>query len=203
MKNFPVNHHFFTIIPSPHIQAFVSNLKKQVRSIIGHGSQSEFSKAHISLFQYNEYHTDDILYDTDWLLSALLPLDIYTNGFGIFKHGTNKTIYLQIEYKTPVPDLAKALGGKSITSHITIARNLGADDFDKAWIHLQSISYRNYFRCNSVTVLKREHNKWNRYLELPLSHGGSSQSMSLRIENSFSGHVSPQTETLTQNFNYD
>jgi 2'-5' RNA ligase len=177
MKNFHINNHFFTIIPSPSIQAFVSNLKKQVRSVIGHGFQSEFSKAHISLFQYNEYHTDDILYDTDWLLSALLPLDIYVNGLGVFKHGNNKTIYLQIEYKTPVADLAKALGGKNIMPNITIARNLPADDFDKAWRQLQSISYRNYFRCNSVTVLKREHHRWNRYLELPLSQGNLPRSV--------------------------
>ncbi|MBP9926711.1 MAG: 2'-5' RNA ligase family protein [Cyclobacteriaceae bacterium] len=182
MKNLYINHHFFTIIPSPPIQAFVSNLKKQVRSIIGHGFESEFSKAHISLFQYNEHHTDAILYDANWLLPALLPLDIYVNGLGIFKHGTNKTIYLQIDYKTPIADLAKALGGKDITPHITIARNLPADDFDKAWKHLQSISYRNYFRCNSVTVLKREHNRWNEYLELPLSQNSSTRSVSLLAE---------------------
>ncbi len=193
MKNFHINHHFFTIIPSSPIQVFVSNLKKQVRSIIGHEFQSEFSKAHISLFQYNENHTDDFLYDVDWLLSALLPLDIYVNGLGIFKHGTNKTIYLQIEYKTPVADLAKALGGKSITPHISIARNLDADDFDKAWRHLQSISYRNYFRCSSVTMLKREHHRWNRYLELPLSQDNISCSKSFSID--YPRSVSPQTES--------
>ncbi len=191
MKNFHVNHFFFTITPSPPIQVFVSNLKKQVRSVIGHGFENEFSKAHISLFQHNEHHTDSFLYDADWLLPALLPLDIYVNGLGIFKHGTNKTIYLQIEYKTPVADLAKALGGKNITPHITIARNLVADDFDKAWKHLHRVSYCNHFRCNSVTVLKREHNKWNKYLELPLSHNSSPRS------------VSSQNQTLIQNFNYE
>ena len=133
-----------------------------------HGFQCEFSLAHIPLFQYNEHHTDNFLYDDDWLLSALLPMDIYVNGLGIFKHGSNKTIYFQLEYKTPVAHLAKALGGKSITPHITIARNLIPDDFDKAWECLRGVSYRNNFRCNSVTVLKRESNRWNRYLELPL-----------------------------------
>jgi 2'-5' RNA ligase len=175
MEKLCINRFFFTITPSPPIQVFVSNLKKQVRNVIGHGFQSEFSKAHISLFQYNEYHTDDILYDADWLLPALLPLDIYVNGLGVFKHGTNRTIYLQIEYKTPIADLAKALGGKSITPHITIARNLMAEDFDKAWEHLHRVSYCNHFRCNSVTVLKREHNRWNRYLELPLSQDNISR----------------------------
>lgn len=169
MKNFIVSRYFFTITPSLPVQVFVSDLKKQVREAIGHGFQSEFSLAHISLFQYNEHHTDNFLYDDDWLLSALLPLDIYLNGLGIFKHGANKTIYLQIEYKTPVADLAKALGGKSITPHITIARNLAPDDFEKAWKCLQEISYNNHFRCTNVTVLKREHNRWNRYLELPMN----------------------------------
>ena len=205
MKNFPINHYFFTITPSPLIQVFVSNLKKQVRSIIGHEFQNEFSKTHISLFQYSEHHTDDILYDADWLIPALLPLDIFVNGLGIFKHGTNKTIYLQIEYKTPIADLAKALGGKDITPHITIARNLAADYFDKAWRHLQRVSYSNHFRCNNVTVLKREHHKWNRYLELPLSHRSSPRSVSSQTEQLFKTpfprSVSPQTETLPQNLN--
>jgi len=190
MKNFHINHYFFTIIPSSPLQIFVSNLKKQIRNVIGHGFQGELSKAHISLFQYNEHNTDNILCDTDWLLLALLPLDIYVNGLGAFKHGSNKTIYLQIEYKTPIADLAEALGGKSIMPHITIARNLVATDFDKAWRHLQSISYRNYFHCDSVTVLRREHNRWNRYLELPLSHGGIDES-----EIPSSRSVSSQTET--------
>ncbi len=168
MKNFFVSRYFFTITPPPPIQIFVSHQKKQVRGAIGHGFQCEFSLAHIPLFQYNEHHTDNFLYDDDWLLSALLPMDIYVNGLGIFKHGSNKTIYFQLEYKTPVAHLAKALGGKSITPHITIARNLIPDDFDKAWECLRGVSYRNNFRCNSVTVLKRESNRWNRYLELPL-----------------------------------
>ena len=167
IRKFWVNHFFFTITPPPPVQIFVSSLKRHVRHAIGHGFQDEFSTAHISLFQYNEHHTDNFLYDADWLLSALLPMDIYVNGLGIFKHGSNKTIYLQLEYKTPVADLAKALGGKNITPHITIARNLTPDDFDKAWEFLRSVSYRNHFRCNSVTVLKRESNRWNRYLELP------------------------------------
>ncbi len=169
MKNFVVSRHFFTITPSSSVQVFVSDLKKHVRTAIGHEFQSEFSPAHISLFQYSEYHTDSILDDVDWLRVALLPLDIYINGLGVFKHGANKTIYLQIEYKTPVADLTKALGGKSITPHIIIARNLASEDFDKAWNCLREISINNHFRCTNVTVLKRKHNRWNKYLELPLN----------------------------------
>ena len=51
MKNFIVSRYFFTITPSLPVQVFVSDLKKQVREAIGHGFQSEFSLAHISLFQ--------------------------------------------------------------------------------------------------------------------------------------------------------
>ncbi len=182
MKNFIISRHFFTITPSLPVQVFVSDLKKQVRDAIGHGFQSECSLAHISLFQYNDHHTDNFLYDADWLLAALLPLDIHVNGLGIFKHGANKTIYLQIEYKTPVADLAKVLGGKSRTPHVTIARNLAPDDFEKAWKCLQEISYNNYFRCTSVTVLKREHNRWNRYLQLPLSQDNVSHAPSFCCE---------------------
>jgi 2'-5' RNA ligase len=176
MEKFWINRFFFTITPPQPVQVFVSDLKKQVRKAIEHGFQDEFSPAHISLFKYTDYKTESFLYDADWLISALLPFEIQVKGLGIFKHGINKTIYLQIEYKTPISELAKVLSGESITPHITIARNLGPDDFARAWESLQNISYRNYFRCDTVTVLKKEPNRWNRYLELPLDKNQSYKS---------------------------
>ena len=167
MGKFWVNHFFFTITPPQQVQIFVSNLKRQVRHAIGHEFQEEFSTAHISLFKYTD-KTENILHDTDQLLAALLPFEIYVKGFSAFKHGDNRTIYLQIEYKTPIADLANVLRGEEIMPHLIIARNLESDDFEKAWESLQSISYSNYFKCNTITVLKREPNRWNRYLELPI-----------------------------------
>lgn len=172
MEKFCINRFFFTITPPQPVQAFVSDLKKQIRKAIGHGFQDEFTPANISLFKYT-YKTESLLYDVDWLISALLPFEIHVKGLGLFKHGVNKTIHLEIECKTPVPDLANALGGESITPHITIARNLGPDDFARAWESLQNTSYSNYFQCNTITVLKKEPNRWNRYLELPLDKNQS------------------------------
>jgi 2'-5' RNA ligase len=173
MEKFCINRFFFTIAPPQPVQGFISDLKEIVRTAIGHGFQDEFSPAHISLFKYTDYKTESFLYDTDWLVSALLPLEMQVKGLGLFKHGANKTIYLQIEYKTPVPDLASILGGESVIPHIILARNLNSDDFAKAWERLQNISYGNYFRCSTVTVLKKAPNRWNRYLELPLDKNQS------------------------------
>ncbi len=167
MGKFWVNHFFFTTTPPQQVQIFVSNLKRHVHQAIGHGFQDEFSTAHISLFRYTD-RAKGIRHDDDQLLASLLPFEIDVKGFGVFKHGDNKTIYLQIEYKTPIADLANVLGGEAIVPHITIARNLEPNDFEKAWESLQNISYNNYFKCNTLTVLKREPNRWNRYLELPL-----------------------------------
>lgn len=183
MEKFWINRFFFTITPPQPVQVFVSGLKKQVHKAIGHGFQDEFSPAHISLFKYTDFKTESFLYDADWLVSALLPFDIRVKGLGIFKHGTNKTIYLQIEYKTPISELAKVLSGKSITPHITIARNLAHDDFTRAWESLQNISYSNCFRCTSVTVLKKEPNRWNRYLELPLGKSNQSYNSDSSVRN--------------------
>jgi 2'-5' RNA ligase len=198
MEKFWINRFFFTITPPQPVQVFVSDLKKQVRKAIGHGFQDEFSPAHISLFKYTDFKTESFLYDSDWLISALLPFEIQVKGLGIFKHGTNKTIYLQIEYKTPVPDLASVLGGESVIPHIILARNLNSDDFAKAWECLQNISFNNCFRCTTVTVLKKEPNHWNRYLELPLGklnqsyNSDTGTSVSVLITRS----VSSQTETI-------
>lgn len=172
MEKFCINRFFFTITPPQLVQGFISDLKKIVRTAIGHGFEAESSPAYIALFKYS-HKTKSLLYDTDLLISALLPLEIHLKGLGLFKHGANKTIYLQTEYKTPVPDLANVLGGESITPNIILARNLDHADFTKAWESLQNISYGNYFRCSTVTVLKKEPNRWNRYLELPLDKNQS------------------------------
>lgn len=167
MEKFWINRFFFTITPPQPVQVFISDLKKQVRKAIGHGFQDEFSPAHISLFKYIDFKTESYLYDADWLASALLPFEIQVKGLGTFKHGTNKTIYLQIEYKTPAPDLASVLGGEPVIPHIILARNLNPYDFAKAWERLQGLE-GNFFRCNTITVLKREPNQWSRSLKLPV-----------------------------------
>jgi 2'-5' RNA ligase len=145
MKNFLVSRYFFTIIPPQPVQVFVSSLKRHVRKAIGHEFQDEFSTAHIALFKYSDDKRGTFFYDNDHLRAALLPFEIKAKGFGIFKHGTNRSIYLQIEYKTPGADVTEVLGGESIVPHIIIARNLDSGDFDKAWESLQSISCDHYF----------------------------------------------------------
>jgi 2'-5' RNA ligase len=165
MKKFYINRFFFTILPPQPVQAFVSDLRNHVRQVIGHGFEDESSPAHMVLFKYTD--KSKLLHETELLISALLPLEIQVKGLGVFKHGVNKTIYLQIAYKTPVPDLASVLGGEPVTPHIILARNLNPDDFPKAWERLQGVE-GNYFRCNTITVLKREPNQWNKLLKLPV-----------------------------------
>lgn len=166
MNKFGINRFFFTIIPPQPVQDFVSDLKKCIHTALGHGFQDECSPAHIALFKYSD-KTDYSLYDTDCLATALLPFEIRVKGLGTFNHGVNRTIHLQIEYKSPVP-LATLLNEEPIIPHIIIARNLDSHDFAKSWESLQSISYNNYFHCNTVAVLKRKPNQWNRYLELSI-----------------------------------
>jgi len=165
MEKFCINRFFFTITPPQPVQAFVSDVRNHVRKALGHGFEDEFSPAHMALFKYND--KTESLANSDLLISALLPFEIHIKGLGLFKHGANKTIYLQTEYKTPVPDLAKFFGGETVTPHIIVARNLNPDDFTKAWESLQSME-SNCFLCNTIIVLKKEPNGWNRFLKLPV-----------------------------------
>lgn len=171
MNRFGINRFFFTITPPQPVQDFISDLKKHVHTVLGHGFQDEFSPVHIALFKYSN-KTDYSLYDTDRLATALLPFEIHVKGLGIFKHGVHRTIHLQIEYKSPA-SLATLLDEELITPYIIIARNLDSDDFAKAWQSLQSISYNNYFHCNTITVLKKEPHRWNQHLALPATRNQS------------------------------
>jgi 2'-5' RNA ligase len=165
MEKFCINRFFFTITPPQPVQAFVSDIRNHVRKALGHGFEDEFSPVHMALFKYSD--KTESLANSDLLISALLPFEIHIKGLSLFKHGANKTIYLQTEYKTPIPDLAKFFGGETVTPHIIVARNLNPDDFTKAWESLQSMG-SHFFRCNTITLLKKEPNRWNQYLELPL-----------------------------------
>lgn len=162
----------FIISPPKSIQEFVSFLKKKIRQKLGHSFRDEFFPAHISLYKYTDHKTDSFLYQVSDILLTATPFDISVTGFGIFKHGDKRSIYLKIGHRGVVSEIAKSISGKDINPHITIASNLDLDDFEKAWESISNISYSNYFRCKDVVVLRREHGYWKQYVRLRL--GGES-----------------------------
>src|SRR5436190_16930007 len=164
------NELFFIISPPRSIVDYVTLLKKHVKSAIGHSFDDELSKAHISLFKYQNEHPEGILYQIDNKVSEFNPFHIYVKNLNYFTNGANRTIYLEIVYKNPICELVENLTDQpaGYIPHIPIASNLDVNDFITAWKSFQNLSYSDYFRCDHITVLKKSPNKWSHYIDIPL-----------------------------------
>lgn len=161
---------FLLISPSLPVAKDVSFFKQRFRRILGHSYESEFSKAHISLVKYHDVHSDNLLYHiADNVLSGFKPFTIYINGFYVLHHGGNRTICLNIINKNSVCELMKKLTGQESLPHITLAKNLSKEDFNRLWPTVRNIKYANSFKCESITVLRGTDGAWAYYTDLPLA----------------------------------
>jgi hypothetical protein len=53
--------------------------------------------------------------------------------------------------------------------NITIAKNLGVEDFLKCWPYLKSLNYSNqHFLCDRITVLEKTETGWEHYKDIML-----------------------------------
>ena len=159
---------FFIISPPPAIADHVAFLKSHVRTVIGHGFEDEFSKAHISLFKYRDQHAEGLLYSIDSKVSSFTPFHVHVKDLNYIDHGTTRTIYLEIVHKNPICEIFSNIAREDVgfTPRITIASNLEMNDFMKVWKSLKHLSYSDYFLCDHITVLKRAPRKWVHYIDL-------------------------------------
>lgn len=169
----------FIISPPPAIADYVAMLKQHVRLAIGHPFEDEFAKAHISLYQYRDARAEDWLYQVDSTISSCAPFHVHIKNLNYHDHGTTRTIYLEVVHKHPICELAERVASRAsatleqptrrFTPNITIARDLGINDFFKAWQSLKNLSYSEYFRCDHITVLKKAPRRWIYYMDLSLA----------------------------------
>ena len=159
---------FFLISPPRHIMSDVSVLKDDVHFLIGHEFSDRYSKAHISLFKYKDEYTDDIIRFVSARAAHFNAFNVFIKNLNVFHHGTHRTIYLDVVNKYPICDIFEKLVKEDIsyTPHITVAKNIGAEDFLKSWPYLKDLSYSQHFLCDRITVLARQENKWIRYREI-------------------------------------
>ena len=163
----PPNLFFLLISPTDSVVEYVSSLKKFVRATIGHEFDSFNSKAHLTLFQYFDFHNESKLYSFQERISDFKPFQIHIEGFKTFNN--SRTIFLDIKFICEICALAERLGHSVRYPHITIAKNLPPKDFNLVWSELQKFWYKNEFLCDHVTVLKRINNRWAKHVELFLA----------------------------------
>jgi len=157
----------------------IEEYKQQSAEIIGH-YDSMHSKAHISIKpmpRRKPYMAEPELAGLKANIKLLPPVTLVIDGFDFFNHGEEyRTVYAKIQSSAFTAQWFKALK-KSLNikdylvPHITIARNIHKNDFDKLWPHFRKIRWVQDFEVNKLTTLQREalntFAHWEVLMEIP------------------------------------
>lgn len=165
----PVQELFFMISPPRHVMSDVAVLKDDVHYLIGHKFEDQFAKAHISLFKYNDVHTEDIISFVEDKARDFQPFNVFLKDFGVFYNGSKRTVYLDIVNKFAIQDIFEKLvkEDSDYIPNITIAKNLEMVDFLRCWPYLKSLKYGNqHFVCDRITVLAKSEKRWVHYKDI-------------------------------------
>jgi 2'-5' RNA ligase len=153
--------HFLLDLPG-HINTDIYKLKNEAKRVIGvypgmnavphitvnnyHPNPGDFHEAGFSHFKRP--------------LNALPPVTFEIDGFECFNGASDhgKTIYANIKLNTEskfwLKSLWKTTGKITATPHITIARSLSAEQFNKLWPHFQHRKMQVDFTVSKFTILK-------------------------------------------------
>ena len=96
---------YFIIAPPRHILSDVSVIKDDVHYLLGHKFDHQHSKAHIPLFRYNDKYDREMLRFVESKAQDFEPFNVLLKDFGVFHHGSKRTVYMDIVYKSPIQEI--------------------------------------------------------------------------------------------------
>lgn len=174
-----VYEYFVLLSPSDAIIADVDNMKQQLHEMIGLDVTNLNSVAHISLYKQQGLDAAVVKAAAKKALSGQKKFEVKVSGYDVFKSGEKRTLYLKVENpesidavynllcppKKPAKQINRQISildrpgkkhpaAKSITPHITIARNIDVADFDRIE-DFSPFEYKNEWLCEKVTILRR------------------------------------------------
>jgi len=165
--------------PSDEISEQIEQHKQATAKIIGN-YDSLNSKAHISIKpmpRRKPYMAEPELAGLRANVKLLPPVTLVIDGFDFFNHGEEyRTVYAKIQSSAFTTQwfkaLKKALNIKDyLVPHITVARNIHKNDFDKLWPHFRKTKWVQDFEVNKLTILQREalntFAQWDVLMEIP------------------------------------
>jgi 2'-5' RNA ligase len=161
--------YFFIISFNESIKQDIKLLKKNLFDIINnettHNIYNRNSIAHISIQKIfiKEDSDDQIIEWADKSIGKFSCFRVKINGVDIFTHGkSSKTIYYKIEKHQPIIDINNLFPFQNkFTPHVTLARSITLDDFNKISGKLSLFDYRKEFLCNRITILVRTSGKYS------------------------------------------
>lgn len=171
----------YLIILSPpdEVSEQVKRLKYSSSTVIGK-YDSLFSKAHISIQPWMRKKPEwvaPLIPKLQRDLQNLPPISLSINGFAYFDQQETATIYAKL-VSTPATkawfkSLRKYFNTPPFEPHITIARSISKEKFNKLWPYFNGRQWQQEFKVERLTILCREHigyhQRYKIYREMPFN----------------------------------
>jgi 2'-5' RNA ligase len=170
----PLYAYLVVISPPDHIKKEIVNIKKEMNAITDIKERNLNSIAHITL---TEKLTDDTdLANTVSVLTGnQQSFHVALQGWGYFDHGHSITIYLKVLHPEKIIDMAGSLKSSARTPHISLAKKISHDTFEKLQPYLNTLNYSAQWVCTEVTVLRKlmseKHLGFRESIKVPLQNG--------------------------------
>jgi len=146
----------FLVVLSPpeNIKADIAKIKKDLNAITDIRDKNLHSIAHITL-------TDKLTDDADFaqaisgFIGSVQPFTIKIKGWNVFDHGHSVTVYLNIENPEPIIELMGLVKSSNKTPHISLAKRISHETFDRIKPYLDNLDYNAEWICTEVNVLRK------------------------------------------------
>ena len=150
----PLYAYLVVLSPPQQIIADMARFKKEMDAIAGIGELNLHSKAHITL---TDKLTDDAHFQETiaQLLNGQKKFQIKVSGHGFFDHRPKKTIFVNVEDREPIANLMQLLKIKSGFPHMSLAKKITPDKFEKLRQWLADFDYSAEWECTEVLVLRK------------------------------------------------
>jgi 2'-5' RNA ligase len=160
-----VYQYFFVISPPLSIKQNVKSYKHTLDKKVGLSDYNLHAIPNISLMSFHTMKpvNQNFIQAVSNLFANIQKFEIETNGFDCFTHhNSSGTIYAKIEDSGMLTGiyegLHKLLGLKvrDYTPHLTVARTIPKENFNKAFALLKDKKFKKKFICENITILQRK-----------------------------------------------
>lgn len=150
----PLYAYLVVISPPENIKAEIAQIKKEIDCIAGIGERNLHSIAHITLI---DKLTDDTSFPEtiQTYLDGKEAFEICVAGWDYFDHGHSVTVYLKITDSKPIIELMEAVKSTARSPHISLAKKISHETFDKLKPYLKELNYCATWICTEIIVLKK------------------------------------------------
>lgn len=157
----------------------VDKLKLQLHEMIGVPEHNLKSLAHITLMSLEGYDSMNLPAQVKAAVAGERKFTVRLSGYGVFESGKERALYIKVENPEPVDNIAALIkpgsrrkpkktdrqisildkpGQKpklpTINPHITIARNIPAEDFERI-DDFTPYEYEGEFMCDKILIRRR------------------------------------------------